>query len=200
MSTTSRARRGCEHRSRRSCSDLHDCRAVDVHDLDHSAVATRRHGRSTLDGGLLVLSGRACKGLRGLITAHSVLTATGQWSRGARFGPPESCRPLWRSARRSALNRLCGEQSRPVQHPDESDRAVVGLCHREVDMSRGRLGTFVEVSVQVDRAHRYPAQQVVAQGQRRVGGAQRQRGLRRKTPPRATRRGSGPGCCALPTR
>ena len=61
---------------------------------------------------------------------------------------------------------------RLIQHPDEPDRAVVGLLDREVDVSPGRLGTFVEVSVEVDRAHRYLAQRVVAQGQRRVGGAQ----------------------------
>ena len=69
---------------------------------------------------------------------------------------------------------------RLVQHPDEPDRAVVGLLDREVDVSPGRLGTFVDVSVEVDRAHRYLAQRVVAQGQRRVGGAQRQRALRGK--------------------
>ena len=66
---------------------------------------------------------------------------------------------MWRFAPRSALNRLSGELSlsRLVQHPDESDRAVVGLLDREVDVSPGRLGTFVEVSVEVDRAHRYLA-------------------------------------------
>jgi len=50
MSTTSRAGRGCEHRSHRSCSDLHDGRAADVHDLDHAAVGVRRHGRSAPRG------------------------------------------------------------------------------------------------------------------------------------------------------
>ena len=49
------------------------------------------------------------------------------------------------------------EPPRLVQHPDEPDRAVVRLLDREVDVSPGRLGAFVEVSVKVDRAHRYLA-------------------------------------------
>ena len=135
--------------------------------------------------------------IRGMVARHRCdqisgipLTATGQWLRGAAFGTPESCSPMWRFAPRAALNRLSGELSLPrlVQHPDESDRAVVGLLDREVDVSPGRLGTFVEVSVKVDRAHRYLAQRVVAQGQRWVGGAQRERALRRK--PRFAQRGA----------
>ena len=59
----------------------------------------------------------------------------------AAYGSPESCGPLSRFAPRSALNRLPGELSLPrfVQHPDEPDRAVVGLLDDEVDVSPGWL-------------------------------------------------------------
>ena len=64
--------------------------------------------------------------------------------------------------------------------PGQPDRAVVDPLDRHVDVPRRRLGTFVEVPVDVDRGWWNPAERDVAQGERRVRGAQCQGVLRRE--------------------